>query len=190
MADVYRYLFPAMWLTWLGYWMAAPRKVKPTARSGSHVSRLLHLVPLAIAAALLVPTRTAIPALGERFLPVGPWPFCLGAALTLAGLLFAVSARVHLGANWSGTVTIKQNHELIISGPYRSVRHPIYSGLLLAFIGSALARAEWRGVLAVVLVFWALWRKSRIEEQRMREQFGLAYDEYARRTPALFPFIL
>ena len=190
MADVYRYLFPAMWLTWLGYWLAAARNVKVTARSESHVSRLLHLVPLAIAAALLMPPRTAIPVLGERFLPLGRWPFWLGAALTLAGLLLAVWARAHLGANWSGTVTIKQNHELITSGPYRFVRHPIYSGLLLAFVGTALARAEWRGVLAVVLVVWALWRKLRTEEQRMREHFGPAYDEYARRTPALIPFIL
>ncbi len=190
MAVVYGYLFPAMWLTWLGYWMAAARNVKATARSESHVSRLLHLVPLAIAAALLAPPRMSIPVLGERFLPVGPWPFWLGAALTLAGLLFAVWARVHLGENWSGTVTIKQNHELITSGPYRFVRHPIYSGLLLAFMGSALARAEWRGALAVVLVFWALWRKLRIEEQRMREQFGPAYEQYAKRTPALIPFIL
>jgi len=79
---------------------------------------------------------------------------------------------------------------LITSGPYRFVRHPIYSGLLLAFVGTALARAEWRGVLAVVLVVWALWRKLRTEEQRMREHFGPAYDEYARRTPALIPFIL
>jgi protein-S-isoprenylcysteine O-methyltransferase Ste14 len=69
-------------------------------------------------------------------------------------------------------------------------RHPIYSGLLLAFVGSALARAEWRGVLAVGIAFWAFWRKLRIEEQWMREEFGAAYDEYGRRVAALVPLIL
>jgi protein-S-isoprenylcysteine O-methyltransferase Ste14 len=97
---------------------------------------------------------------------------------------------VYLGTNWSGTVTIKQDHELITGGPYRFVRHPIYSGLLLAFIGTALARGEWRGVLAVALTFVAFWRKLRIEEQWMRQQFGVAYEEYARRVAALAPHIL
>jgi protein-S-isoprenylcysteine O-methyltransferase Ste14 len=110
--------------------------------------------------------------------------------LTLAGLLFTVWARTHLGRNWSGLVTIKQDHELITSGPYSTVRHPIYTGLLLAFVGSALARSELRGILAVVLVFWALWRKSRIEERWMRDQFGDAYREYSSHVAALIPFVL
>ncbi|HXR55794.1 MAG TPA: isoprenylcysteine carboxylmethyltransferase family protein [Casimicrobiaceae bacterium] len=189
MADVYRYLFPAMWLTWAAYWFVAARNVKATAQSESFASRLVHLVPLMIAVALLVPSRGPVVILGERFLPIGPWPFWLGAVLTLTGLLFSVWARVHLGANWSGMVTIKKDHELVVSGPYRFVRHPIYSGLLLAFVGSALARAEWRGVLAAILAFWALWRKLRVEERRMRQQFGSVYDEYASHVPALVPFI-
>jgi len=114
----------------------------------------------------------------------------VGAVLTVAGLLVSVWARVHLGRNWSATITVKKDHELITSGPYRFARHPIYSGLLLAFIGSALACGELRAILAVTLAFWALWRKLRIEEQWMREQFGTAYDEYARRVAALVPFVL
>jgi protein-S-isoprenylcysteine O-methyltransferase Ste14 len=78
----------------------------------------------------------------------------------------------------------------VTSGPYRFVRHPIYTGLLLAFIGSALARGDWRGVLAVAIAFAALWRKLRIEERWMREEFGAAYEEYARRVAALVPFVL
>jgi len=190
MAHVYRYLFPVLWLGWAGYWWAAARDVKPTARHESLSSRLLHIVPLAVAVALLWLPQSPIPVLGERLLPPGIWPFWTGALLTVAGLLFTVWARVHLGRNWSATITVKQGHELITSGPYRLVRHPIYAGLLLAFIGSGLARAEWRGALAVALAFWALWRKLRIEERWMREQFGAAYDEYARRVGALVPFIL
>lgn len=188
MADLYRYVFPLMWLSWVGYWLAAARNVKPTARREPLVSRLLHVLPLTLAAALLLPSRAPVAPLGERFLS-GTWPFWLGALLTLAGLLFAVWARIHLGTNWSASIQVKQDHQLITSGPYRFVRHPIYSGLLMAFVGSALARADWRAVVAVVIALSAIWRKLSIEEQRMREQFGRAYDEYATRVPALLPFV-
>ena len=191
MLIVYRYLFPAMWLAWAAYWVASSRHVKVTARRESSSSRRWHVVPLAIVAALLLwRARTPLPVLGERFMPLAAWPFWLGSALTAAGLLFAVWARAHLGGNWSGTVTIKKDHELITSGPYAIVRHPIYSGLLLAFVGSAMARGDWGGVLAVALAFWALWRKSRIEERWMHDEFGEAYQDYRRRVAALVPFVL
>lgn len=190
MNPVYRYVFPVLWLSWMGYWWAASRNVKITLRRESVPSRLGHIIPLTLAAALLALPNFPIAILGERFLPFGVWPFWAGVVLTLGGLLVTVWARVHLGTNWSGTVTLKLEHELITSGPYGFVRHPIYSGLLLAFIGSALARAEWRGLLAVALAFWAFWRKLQIEEQWMRERFGGAYAEYARRVAALVPFVL
>lgn len=190
MTLVYRYLFPVMWLSWAAYWWAASHNAKATARHESAASRLLHIVPLALATFLLLTPNSPISALGVRFLPLTVWPFWFGAAVTLAGLLFAVWARLHLGRNWSARITIKQDHDLITSGPYRVVRHPIYTGLLLAFVGTALARGEWRGVLAVVIAFCALWRKLRIEEQWMRAQFGVAYEDYSRRVAALVPFIL
>src|SRR5699024_1961878 len=120
-----------------------------------------HLVPLVIAAILLVPSR-----LPEKFLcgqVFNAWSICepLGVALVAAGLSFSVWARRRLARNWSATVTIKEGHELIRSGPYRFVRNPMYTGLLLAFVGSAVARNEWRGWLAVAIVFIALWRKLR-----------------------------
>jgi protein-S-isoprenylcysteine O-methyltransferase Ste14 len=87
-------------------------------------------------------------------------------------------------------VTVKQDHELIVNGPYALVRHPIYTGLLLAFAGTGLARGEWRGVLAVVIVFLALWRKLRLEERWMQEQFGEQYRAYKHRVAALVPFVL
>ncbi|MGC4029019.1 MAG: isoprenylcysteine carboxylmethyltransferase family protein [Steroidobacteraceae bacterium] len=97
-------------------------------------------------------------------------------------------ARARIGRNWSGTVTLKQDYELIATGPYALVRHPIYTGLLLAIVGSALARDEWRGVLAMIIAWLAIWRKLRLEERWLQEQFGPSYAEYARRVPALVPF--
>ena len=122
-----------------------------------------------------------------RLLPAVPATFFCGAAITALGLAFAVWARVHLGRNWSGVVTLKEDHELIRSGPYALVRHPIYTGLLLGFVGSVIARGEWRGVLAFALVIGALWFKLRLEERWMIETFGDAYRRYHSEVPALIP---
>jgi len=185
---VYRYLFPAMWLSWAAYWWAASRGAKPAERQEPLGSRLLHVLPLLLAVGLLWPDQVLGSFLNERLFPWAPWQFWLAALITAAGLLFAVWARVHLARNWSGTVTIKRDHELIASGPYAIVRHPIYTGLLAAFIGSAMARGEWRGVLAVLVVWAAFWRKLRLEERWMTERFGERYTAYKRRVPALVPF--
>lgn len=181
------YLFPAMWMAWIAYWWLASRGVKPVERRESAGSRLLHMVPLAIAAWLLW-ARTVPGALGDRLFPWAPWEFWMGALLTAIGLLFTVWARLHLGRNWSGTVTIKREHELVDTGPYALVRHPIYTGLLVAFIGSALARGEWRGILAVLLAWAALRKKLGLEERWMTERFGEKYVAYRQRVPALLPF--
>ncbi len=116
--------------------------------------------------------------------------FWLGAAITIAGLLFAVWARAYLGTNWSRSVTIKQGHELITTGPYAVVRHPIYTGILTGFLGMAIAISQVRGFIVLVLIFVAFWMKFRMEEQWMRSQFGETYATYARRTAALVPYIL
>ncbi|HEY9063403.1 MAG TPA: isoprenylcysteine carboxylmethyltransferase family protein [Burkholderiaceae bacterium] len=184
---IYDRLFPAMWLCWAAYWWAASRGAKPTERREPLGSRLLHIVPLLLAVWLLWAPRVPGAVLNERLYPWAAWVFWGATLLTVAGLLFTVWARVHLGRNWSGTVTIKQGHELVTDGPYARVRHPIYTGLLAAFIGSALARGEWRGVLAVAIVWAALWRKLRLEERWMAERFGEPYLAYCRRVPALVP---
>ncbi len=188
MSVVYRFLFPAMWLAWMAYWGLSARHLKATERKEPAVSRLLHVVPLALAVVLLLVPRVPVPLLNDPLFSWAPWQFWAAAIVVAAGLLFTVWARVHLGTNWSGFVTIKHGHELVMTGPYAIVRHPIYTGLLLAFVGSAMARGEWRGVIAVVLAGSALWRKLRFEERWMRERFGERYDAYARRVPALVPY--
>jgi protein-S-isoprenylcysteine O-methyltransferase Ste14 len=114
----------------------------------------------------------------------------MGAALTIAGLLFAVWAREHLGRNWSHSVTIKQGHELITTGPYTAVRHPIYTGILIGFLGMAIAISQVRGFIAFALMFLGFWVKLRLEEQWMRTQFGESYATYSQKTAALVPYLL
>jgi protein-S-isoprenylcysteine O-methyltransferase Ste14 len=112
----------------------------------------------------------------------------VGIALVATGLGFAVWARSYLGTNWSSVVTLKEGHALVRTGPYKYVRHPIYSGLLLAVCGSAAVTGEWRGILALGLAILALLYKSRVEEARLRETFS-EYDAYCRHTAALVPFL-
>jgi len=164
--------------------------VKAVQRRESRCSRASYIVPLLVAISLLlIPDVPDHERLFARFLAPSLTSFCLGALLTLGGLAVSIWARVHLGRNWSGTVTIKQDHELIRSGPYARVRHPIYSGLLLAFAGSAIALGEWRGLLALSLVWVAYWRKLRIEERWMQETFGALYQRYRAQTGALIPYL-
>ncbi|HTX42547.1 MAG TPA: isoprenylcysteine carboxylmethyltransferase family protein [Acidobacteriaceae bacterium] len=186
----YEWFFPAVWLSWFAYWQISATRVKVTTRLEPLPSRIVRTVLFLAAIALLLVDRIPIPWLYRHYLPVGNATFFSGAAVTVAGLLFSVWARVHLGANWSRSVTIKQNHELITTGPYRLVRHPIYTGILVGFLGSALAITQWRGMVALLLVFVSFWYKLRLEEKWMRSEFGDAYLAYARRTAALVPGIL
>ena len=179
-----------MWLGYIAYWWALSTSVKATERSEPLPSRLARLILMVTAVALLSSPSVPLPLVNERFLPPGALYFWGGAALTVGGLLFSVWGRRHLGRNWSQAVTVKEGHELVTSGPYALVRHPIYTGLLLAFIGSAAARGEWRGLLAVTLVFGALWYKLRLEEKWMRAHFGEPYEAYSRQVAALVPHIL
>ena len=188
---LYHYLIPGLWLVWIAYWRISAADVKPTQRHESPGSRAAHLLPLLVAAVLLWIRGDAEDGwLFQRFLTRSVTLFWIGTAITAAALSFSAWARVHLGRNWSATVTVKQDHELIRTGPYSIVRHPIYTGVLFAFIGTALAIGQWRGVLAVVIVFVAFWRKLRLEERWMSETFGEEYRRYRARTKALIPFIV
>jgi len=187
---LYDYLFPAIWLAFLGYWQVKADHTKATSRLEPVASRILRSLVFLCAIALLMLPQIPLPWLYRPFLRSGQGPFFLGAALTSAGLLFAVWARQHLGANWSRSVTIKQNHELIVSGPYALVRHPIYTGVIAGFLGSAIALAQLRGLVAFAMISLVLWAKLRMEEKWMREQFGGSYDAYSRQVAAVVPFVL
>ncbi|HEY6292723.1 MAG TPA: isoprenylcysteine carboxylmethyltransferase family protein [Terriglobia bacterium] len=178
------------WFLFLAYWFLMAFRVKRTVKRQSLGGRTRHLLFGVVAFFLLFNDRIAWGPLAERFLPaVWVWAVA-GAALTWAGVGLAIWARTILGGNWSALVTVKQDHTLIRSGPYSVVRHPIYSGLLLAGLGTALALGEVRGLLAVGLAFLIWLDKSRAEERFMIEQFGREYEEYRQHTWALVPFVL
>ena len=177
-----------MWLAWGVFWAVAAFRTKPTLWRESFGSRASHVILLLAAAVLLTKPQWLPPVLSERVVPSDIVLPAIGAAIVAPGLGFAVWARVHLGRNWSGIVTVKEGHALIRSGPYQAIRHPIYSGLLLAVIGTATAIAEWRGILAVICVLIGFLRKIQIEEKRMSENFA-EYAQYRQQTAALVPLL-
>jgi protein-S-isoprenylcysteine O-methyltransferase Ste14 len=125
--------------------------------------------------------------LDARFLPeAGAIALC-GFVLTAAGLAFAIWARLQLGRNWSSRVTIMKDHCLIRQGPYRLVRHPIYSGLLLAMAGTAIGYGRVLCLAGPPLAFLAFWIKARTEEEFMITKFGAQYIQYQQEVKAFIP---
>ena len=185
----YESFFPAVWIVFLVYWQIKAANTKTTQRLEPVASRVLRVLVFLIAITLLSTALIPLPWLYVHLWPVGLWPFWLGAAVTVGGLLFAIWAREHLGRNWSRSVTIKEDHELIRSGPYGVVRHPIYTGILTGFLGTAIALSQVRGVIAFVLVFLVFWAKFRMEEEWMRSEFGESYTTYSNQTAALVPYL-
>jgi protein-S-isoprenylcysteine O-methyltransferase Ste14 len=180
--------FAVLWLAWLAYWIVAAHNVKATQRR-EPLPSLLARAALTLLTALLLALRVQPLAwLNARVLPQTMVAYWLGLLMVVVGLAFAVWARIHLGRNWSGSVTVKEEHELIRTGPYGLVRHPIYTGLLLAILGTAVAFGEWRGLLAFGFLTVAFLLKLRREERFMSESFPNDYPRYRAQVPALIPF--
>jgi protein-S-isoprenylcysteine O-methyltransferase Ste14 len=185
----YEAFFPVVWIAFILYWRIKAANTKASQRLEPSASRILRALALLTVIVLLSTTRIPLPWLYRQIWPSGIWPFWIGAAVTVAGLLFAVWARRHLASNWSSDITIKEDHELITTGPYALVRHPIYTGILTGFLGTAIALSQVRGVIGFVLIFIVLWAKLRMEEKWMRSQFGESYAIYTRQTAVLVPYV-
>ncbi|QYD67945.1 isoprenylcysteine carboxylmethyltransferase family protein [Paraburkholderia edwinii] len=185
------------WLAWAIGWRVASNKVKATVRRERRVSVMIRSVSVYLSLVLLTadwfwPTwiRFHFAWFFKRFIESKPLVEMSSVAVVCAGLGFATWARIQLAANWSGSVSIKKDHELVEAGPYRFVRHPIYTGLLVAIFGSTFCNGEYRGLAALLLVTIALWHKLKLEERWMSEIFGMRYERYKRRVAALIPFVL
>lgn len=186
-AELSRYLIPIFWAVWLAGWIVAAIGVKRAQWRESGATALANRTPVLLGTFMLLFPRWLPAALTYRFGPTGPVPPAIGTILVLLGLLFAAWARIHLGGNWSGTVTVKKDHTLIRSGPYRFVRHPIYTGMLLALIGTALAVGAAYAYIAAALILLGFVLKLLVEEARMHETFPIEYEDYCRHTARLIP---
>jgi protein-S-isoprenylcysteine O-methyltransferase Ste14 len=178
-----------LWVGFLVVWVAAALIQKRTVRKQSMSSRLLQLFLAALAFMLLARPELNFGFFAIPFVPANIFFSFLGLGLTILGFAIAIWARVMLGGNWSATVTVKKDHELVRNGPYALVRHPIYSGALLALLGTAMVFHGIRGLLAFAVALLALRLKSLREEVFMTEQFGAEYTNYMKEVKALVPFV-
>jgi len=178
------------WLVFAAIWVLGSLSTKRTVYRESRAQRLRYWVFLVIASVLLLYGRRLPYPLNLSIIPhVAPIASAAG-VFCVIGLAFAVWARVTLGRNWSGVVTLKEGHELVERGPYRFVRHPIYTGILTMFFATALARGHLSGFVGTLLMFASFWIKLRDEEKLMLQQFPERYADYRRRTKRIIPFVL
>jgi protein-S-isoprenylcysteine O-methyltransferase Ste14 len=177
----------ALWLLFGAYWLVSALKRKKTKQRETILQRFGYTLPLALAFYFLYQTSPIYSWLRDRFLPGGPLDEWLGVVLTAGGIAVAFWARWHLGTNWSGVVTLKQGHELIRTGPYRTIRHPIYTGILLALLGTAITFGEVRALLAVAFAWSSFYIKARREELFLSQEFGPSFAEHKRSTGMFLP---
>jgi protein-S-isoprenylcysteine O-methyltransferase Ste14 len=185
--EIFRLLVVIPWGVFLVYWLIGALKTRTTQKQESLISRFAILLVETVGYVLVFRNSAGIGFLGNRVVPrnlVGP---IVGSALTWLGIGLAIWARYHLAEYWSARVTIKEDHKLIRTGPYARLRHPIYTGLILATIGSAMVIDRWRCVLGVCLVVAGYCFKAKKEESMLTQQFGDAFREHQKHTGFLVP---
>ncbi|HWE26826.1 MAG TPA: isoprenylcysteine carboxylmethyltransferase family protein [Polyangia bacterium] len=181
------WLFFAPWMLFGAWWLARAFGTARTEARESHRQRLTHA--LLLGAGTLVLVVTPEPLRRRLWHPSLPLVY-VALALEVAGVGFAIWAREHLGRLWSGMVTLKESHRIVRSGPYRFVRHPIYTGILVALVGAIVARGDVAGLVAFALFAVGIARKIAIEESLLTGRFGADYADYRRNVAAIIPFIL
>ena len=170
------------WVAFWLYWLAAAARAKPGRErwgrfAGVRIVLVLLLLLLARANAFRGEKATS-----------NPWLEGIGLVVFFSGLALAVWARVYLGRNWGTPMSEKDDPELVTSGPYRRVRHPIYSGVILAMVGTAIA-VSWYWVIAVAVLAAYFVYSAVMEERYMTERFPDTYPGYKRATKMLVPFL-
>ncbi|MGD0964331.1 MAG: isoprenylcysteine carboxylmethyltransferase family protein [Candidatus Acidiferrales bacterium] len=184
---VIRYIIQGLWLALLAYWLIGALRIKPAKQIEAPASRFSRMTLTILVFAFLLSPRGRFGWLGERFIPRSELAAVSGAIATAMGVGLAAWARYALGSNWSAAITLKESHELIRGGPYARIRHPIYSGVLLGLLGTALAMGEWRALVAVAVMFASYLAKAHREDSVLACEFGAAFQEHLRRTGTFLP---
>jgi protein-S-isoprenylcysteine O-methyltransferase Ste14 len=169
-------------------WVVSALRTKRTVQSQSSASQLLFTAILAVGGYIFA-KQSGIAWLDRQLFSVTVPLALAGLLAVLIGVAFSIWARFMLGSNWSSRVTVKENHTLVRTGPYRIVRHPIYSGILLGMLGSALQRGGIRCFVGVLICGLSFWLRTRAEERFMVQSFGEEYLQYRLKVKALAPFI-
>ncbi|MGA9778439.1 MAG: methyltransferase family protein [Limisphaerales bacterium] len=177
------------WILFLAYWFISAFRQKPLAEGQSWAATLAHRVPVGLGWLLLIDPKLPTP-MNRVLIPHKDWVLVIGAVICLFGLFVTLWARWTLAGNWSSDVTFKQGHELIKTGPYRFVRHPIYTGLLVMALGTAINAGQLRCWLSIVVVGIGFWIKLKQEERLMLRHFPNEYPAYQKQVKALVPFVI
>ena len=183
-------MISACWGVFVVVWLLAAIFTKRTVYHESGARRLRYMIPIVFGWFLVFRGYRLGPPFNAHIIPETDAILIAAAILCLCGLGFCLWARAVLGRNWSGTVTLKEDHELIVRGPYRLVRHPIYTGLLAMLIATAIEQGHIAGMIGLVLVFLSFWIKLNDEEEVMRNQFPDQYAAYQERVKRIIPFVL
>jgi protein-S-isoprenylcysteine O-methyltransferase Ste14 len=178
------------WILFAVIWLVAAFATKQSVYRENRLQRLRYMIPILLGGFLLAKGHRLSDPLNHRVIPHVEALAWTGVVLCVAGLAFCIWARFTLGRNWSGVVTLKGGHELITSGPYALVRHPIYTGLLTMFVATVIVLGHVAGIIAMPFVFVSLWIKLRHEEKLMLQQFPNEYLAYQQRVKRIIPFIL
>jgi protein-S-isoprenylcysteine O-methyltransferase Ste14 len=177
------------WCIFFFVWLVSAARAKPTVEMQSLASRLAHRIPVGIGWWLfLFPNFPG--ELNRQILPRAAELRIAGAAICVCGLIFTIWARQTLAGNWSSDVTFKREHELIRTGPYRIVRHPIYTGLLVMFVGTGLHIGQLRCMIGFPLICLGFSIKLSQEERLLLRHFPEEYPRYRSEVKALIPFVI
>jgi protein-S-isoprenylcysteine O-methyltransferase Ste14 len=182
-------LLAFIWLAWVISWVAASFW---SGRTKTHVrtrNSWVYRLPILLGAILLSPWAPTALAEKPLYNPGDVGTYIL-AAVVLLGISFTWWARIHLGHFWSNAITRKEGHNIIESGPYGMVRHPIYTGLILAILATGAAVGTAASLLGALLISFGEWQKARMEEKFLTAELGpAAYESYRRRVPMIVPFL-
>jgi protein-S-isoprenylcysteine O-methyltransferase Ste14 len=181
--------FEIIWIAWFVSWIAASFWSARTEKRAKTWETWIYRITICAGVVLIAPWTAQV--LEER--PIWQVGYCGAYALvavTAAGLLLTWWARIHLGRLWSSAITRKQEHRLIDTGPYHFVRHPIYTGLIMALLATGATEATPVAILGAFIIAFGLWLKARAEESFLAAELGVdAYASYRRRVPMLIPFL-